>query len=183
MKERHHAFEYQFLHKDGTYRWMREEARVICDAEGKPIEVNGYWTDVTEQKRMEEALLRAERLAAVGEMATMVAHDLRNPLTGISGAAYYLRKKLGASADEKLIEILGIIEKDVGYADRIMNDLLEYSGEFELELLEANLRSIIEEALALVSIPSSIRVRNLANDEPKARLDVEKMKRVVRESD
>jgi len=92
---------------------------VICDAEGKPIEVNGYWTDV---------------------------------------------KKLGASADEKLIEILGIIEKDVGYADRIMNDLLEYSGEFGLELLEANLRSIIEEALALVSIPSSIRVRNLAND-------------------
>jgi len=73
----------------------------------------------------------------------------------------------------------GLLLHDGDYPIVSVNgDLLEYSGEFELELLEANLRSIIEEALALVSIPGSIRVRNLVNDEPKARLDVEKMKRV-----
>ena len=148
------------------------------DATSNPIEVVRYWTDVTERKRMEEALLRAERLAAVGQMATMVAHDFRNPLTSISGAAYYIRKKLGASTDKELTEMLEIIEKDVSYADRILSDLLEYSGEFEMELVEAHLRSIMEQALALVSIPSGTRARNLMNGQLKARLDTGKMKRV-----
>jgi len=85
------VFEYRFLHKDGSYRWIRGEARVIFDVSDKPVEVMGYWTDVTEQKRMAEALLRSERLAAIGELAGMVGHDLRNPLQGIAGAVYYLK--------------------------------------------------------------------------------------------
>jgi len=60
-KKGQHAFEYRFLHKDGTYRWIREEAKVIRDAAGKPVEVMGYWTDVTELKRMEDALQVRER--------------------------------------------------------------------------------------------------------------------------
>jgi len=55
------AFEYRFLHKDGTYRWIREEAKVIRDADGKPVEVMGYWTDVTELKQIEDALQVRER--------------------------------------------------------------------------------------------------------------------------
>ena len=46
----------RFLHKDGAYRWIREETKVIRDAAGEPVEVIGYWTDVTERKRMEAAL-------------------------------------------------------------------------------------------------------------------------------
>jgi len=177
-KEGQHTFEYRFLHKDGTYRWIREEAKVVRDANGNPVEVNGYWTDITEEKRMQEALLRSERLAAVGEMATMMAHDLRNPLTGISGAAYHLRKKLGATADRKSREMLDLIEKDVEHANRIMCDLLEYSRELHLDLAGTSPRSIIEQALALVEIPSEVRVSNLTNDQPEVRMDTEKMKRV-----
>jgi signal transduction histidine kinase len=151
---------------------------LIRDANGNPIEVNGYWTDVTEEKWMQEALVRSERLAAVGEMATMMAHDLRNPLTGISGAAYHLRKKLGATADRKLREMLVLIEKDVEHANRIMCDLLEYSRELHLDLAGTSPRSIIEQALALVEIPSEVRVSNLTSDQPEVRMDTEKMKRV-----
>ena len=55
-KDGRHIFEYRFLHKDGTYRWIREEAKVFRDANGKPKEVDGYWIDITERKRMEEEL-------------------------------------------------------------------------------------------------------------------------------
>jgi len=61
-KEGQHAFEYRFLHKDGTYRWIREEGKVGRDTDGKPIEVNGYWTDVSERKRLEEELVKSQRL-------------------------------------------------------------------------------------------------------------------------
>jgi two-component system sporulation sensor kinase A len=177
-KEGQHIFEYRFLHKDTSYRWIREEARVVRNANGEPVEVIGYWSDVTEDKRMQEALLRSERLAAIGEMATMMAHDLRNPLTGISGAAYHLRKKLGATADGKLQEMFELIEKDIEHANRILSDLLEYSRELHLDLSGTTPRSITEQALALVEIPSAVRVSDLTNNQPEVRMDAEKMKRV-----
>ena len=100
-KEGQHTFEYRFLHKDGTYRWIREEAKVVRDADGKPMEVNGYWTDITERKRLEEELAKSQRLATIGELAAMVAHDLRNPLTGIAAATYNLKKTLGPKTEEE----------------------------------------------------------------------------------
>ena len=177
FKEGQVGYDYRFLHKDGTYRWVHEEIRAVRDEAGNPLEVIGYWTDVTEQKRMEEAFLRSERLAAVGELATMVAHDLRNPLTGISGASYHLKRKLGSSMDQKSREMLDLIEKDVEYANKILSDLLEYSREIQLELSETTPRSITEQALALVKIPSNIRVSDLTNDDPSLTVDTEKMRR------
>ncbi len=174
----HLSFEYRFPHKNGTYRWVHEEAKVVRDLVDNPQEVIGYLIDVTEHKRMEEALLRSERLAAIGEMAATIAHDLRNPLTGISGAAYHLKKKLGPVADEKSNEMLELIERDIEYANRIMSELLEYSADLRLELAEAGLRSIVEEALFLAHAPSNIRVSNLTSDQPRIEVDAENMKRV-----
>jgi PAS domain S-box-containing protein len=55
------TFEYRMRHKNGTYRWIREEANAVRDANGKPVEVNGYWTDITAQKQAELALSESER--------------------------------------------------------------------------------------------------------------------------
>lgn len=57
----HHIHEYRFQHKDGTYRWMRDELRLLRDAAGNPREIVGYWIDITDRKQMEEALRRAEQ--------------------------------------------------------------------------------------------------------------------------
>ncbi|NGZ95199.1 MAG: hypothetical protein CV089_03530 [Nitrospira sp. WS110] len=53
-----HTHEYRFRHKDGSYRWMRDELRVVYDAEGCPVELVGCWIDVTEQREAEEHLHR-----------------------------------------------------------------------------------------------------------------------------
>jgi PAS domain S-box-containing protein len=55
-EEGHHAHEYRFRHKDGTYRWMYDELKLSYDADGNPMEVVGYWIDITERKRAEDAL-------------------------------------------------------------------------------------------------------------------------------
>jgi len=171
--------------------------------EGQLIGSVGLYKDITERKQMEkkleeysqhleelvekrtrqlketqEQLLKAERLAAIGELAAMVGHDLRNPLTGIASAAYYLKMKIGPKMDMKTKEMLGFIEKDVEYSNKIISDLLTYSREILLDPVETTPKSIIKDALTLVRVPKNIRVLGLTENEPKIKIDAQKMKSV-----
>jgi two-component system cell cycle sensor histidine kinase/response regulator CckA len=56
----HHTYEYRFRHKDGNYRWMHDSIRVVRDERGKPVELIGFWTDVTLQKETQLALEQSE---------------------------------------------------------------------------------------------------------------------------
>jgi PAS domain S-box-containing protein len=108
----HYTHEYRFLHKNGTYRWVHDEMKLARDDTGRPSEIIGYLIDITEQKQMKENLL-------------VLGHELRDPLTGISGAAYYLKKKLAPSLDRESIDMLDLIERAIESASKIMNGLLE----------------------------------------------------------
>jgi PAS domain S-box-containing protein len=129
-------------------------------------------------KDAQEKLIKSERLAAIGQVAAMVGHDLRNPLTGIKGATYYLKTKLGPKMDEKAREMLELIDKDVEHSNKIITDLMEYSKEIRLELTETTPKSIVRDALSLVEVPENVQVLDLTQSEPKIKMDVEKMKRV-----
>ncbi len=131
-----------------------------------------------ELKKSQEQLLKTQRLAATGELAGMIGHDLRNPLTGIAGATYYLKTKLWKKLDEKSKEMLRVIEKDIEYSNKIMNDLLDYSRESQLELSKTSPKLLLKEALSLVRVPEYISVLNLMQSKPTIVVDVEKMKRV-----
>jgi signal transduction histidine kinase len=130
-----------------------------------------------ELKEAQNRVLKSERLAAIGELAGMVGHDLRNPLTGITGAAYYLKSKVGETTNGKAGEMLKIIEKNIAYSNKIINDLLDYSREIKLELAESSPKAIVEEALSLVKIPRNVKVLDLTENEPKVEVDVDKIKR------
>jgi signal transduction histidine kinase/putative methionine-R-sulfoxide reductase with GAF domain len=131
-----------------------------------------------ELMEVQERLLKSERLAAIGEVAAMVGHDLRNPLTGIAGATYYLKLKAVPKMGKKTREMLELIEEDIEYSNKIVDDLLEYSREMQLELTETTPKIIVREALSLVKVPKNIQVSDLTQNEPKIKTDIEKMKRV-----
>jgi len=126
----------------------------------------------------QEKLIKNERLAAIGQVAAMVGHDLRNPLTGIAGATYYLKKKLNAKTDKTIKEMLTLIEENIEYSNKIISDLLGYSREIKLELKETSPKSILENALSFVEIPKGISILKIIEDKPKIIVDVEKLKRV-----
>jgi PAS domain S-box-containing protein len=158
---------------------------VIRDAEKQPVGFASIVNDVTARIRAEEALrdsqerlLKSERLAAIGEVAAMVGHDLRNPLTGIAGANYYLRLKWGSKLDERCREMLDVIEKDVEYSNKIVSDLLDYSREIRLELKETNVQAVLQDALSFVTVPPNVRLQRNVSDGLTISVDVERMRRI-----
>jgi PAS domain S-box-containing protein len=72
-----HTHEYRFLHRDGSYRWVLDELKLIRDAEGNPLEIVGYWIDITDRKQAEQKILEQANLLAIATDAIFV-HDLDN---------------------------------------------------------------------------------------------------------
>ena len=60
MEKGAHSHEYRFLHQDGEYRWVSDELRVLRKEADEPDKIVGWWIDITEKKRTEEALVRSE---------------------------------------------------------------------------------------------------------------------------
>jgi PAS domain S-box-containing protein len=168
--------EYTLLRRDGTPVPVMIYSRVII-RDAKPVGLRGIIVDMTERKLMEEKLLRSRHLAAVGETAAMVGHDLRNPLQGIAGAAYFLRTR-EASLSEEGREMLHIIEDGIERSDKIINDLLEYSAELQLLRSMSNARSLLDQSLGSIKIPENITLVNHTVGQPTVQVDVEKMKRI-----
>jgi signal transduction histidine kinase len=125
---------------------------------------------------MEQRLLKAEHLAAIGEAASMVAHDLRNPLQGITGAADVLRGE-SLTAHEKS-EMLRVIVSSVEYAEATVRDLLDYSREIHLRRVEVTPKAISQSALHAIKVPSNIKVHDTSQEQPAISVDPDRMKRV-----
>jgi len=123
-------------------------------------------------------LVKSERLAAIGELAGMVGHDLRNPLTGIKNAAYYLKKKGAECPESQAKEMLEIINKAIDHSNKIINDLLDYAREMHLELTECAPRTLVEEATRMIQVPDRIQIVNKVLEETKVKVDADKIMRV-----
>jgi PAS domain S-box-containing protein len=176
-KNRAFDVEYRIKRKDGNWIWLHDRS-VSTYEKGGMRYADGVFSDITRRKQLEEDLLKSRRLAAIGETAAMVGHDLRNPLQGIAGAVYYLRTKERSNLSKTGKEMLKLIEEDILRSDKIILDLLEYSREIRLDLVQRDLRSIIRDALEHVKIPRTIRVVDSTKTRPKVMVDLNQMRRV-----
>ena len=187
-------YEFKILRHDGST--LDVEAFVsLIEYEGQPASLS-FVRSMAERKRMEQELREhterleflvekrtkelqdAERMAAIGELAAMVGHDLRNPLTGIMGAAYFLKKKHATTNDIDTNRMLDIIEKNVEYSNKIVNDLLDYSKNIQPELYRMDLVGVVGDALESVEIPEGISVNLEELGRSQAEIDPQMMKRV-----
>jgi PAS domain S-box-containing protein len=99
--------EYRFRRHDGSFAWVIDHALVLRDAGGTPLRVLGSMVDVSEHRRLQEQLLQAQKMEAVGRLAGGIAHDFNNMLAVINGYAELLleRHRAGDPASHALQEI------------------------------------------------------------------------------
>jgi two-component system, sporulation sensor kinase A len=166
------------LHKNGQV--------VILETSGVPVYVDkkivgyrGVDRDVTDEKEMQDRLLKSEKLAAIGQMATMVAHDLRNPLQGISTAFCYVKKATQNSPNDKMASVIKHIEDSIKYSNKILNELVDYSEDIKLEVAETNPHTLVTDALAIIEVPKNIKLNLKNSKKTKIALDSDRMRRVL----
>ncbi len=135
-----HRCEYRFRRKDGTYMWVQDEFMLVRDDSGNPIEVVGFWTDVTARRRAEDDLRRnEERFRAIVESMPMPACIA----SCSDGAILYLNEHLatavGCSVDEALGRKTWEFYADPGQRRQVLDEL-EAHG--HVDGLEVELRRV-----------------------------------------
>lgn len=132
--------EYRFLHQDGIYRWIYDQGKLVRDLAGNPMEIVGYWVDITERKLLEQELRVAlEKEKQLGELksrfVSMTSHEFRTPLTTILSSCELLEHYRHKWTQEKQLTHLHRIQTAVKRMTEMLNDVLVIgkAGTAELE--------------------------------------------------
>ncbi|MFP3985422.1 MAG: PAS domain S-box protein [Candidatus Bathyarchaeia archaeon] len=178
MNEAVGSFETKRLAKDGRVLDVWLTVTKLVDAEGNAVALATTERDITEKKRLEERLRSSEKFTILGQLASSVAHEIRNPLGVIKNSVYFLNVKLKEHADERVAKHLRIMEGNVNSANRIISDLLDVGRNSVGAVEPADLNRILERALASLSVPENIKVITKLEKIPEMLLDPGRIQRV-----
>ena len=105
--------------------------------------------DVTDRKRMEQQMVQSEKMAAIGELASGVAHEINNPLDGLLNCI--LRIKRDPQNERQTKEYLGLMEEALRRIESTVGQLLNFSRQRDLELTLVSLNEVVDEVVSLIA--------------------------------
>jgi two-component system NtrC family sensor kinase len=150
------------------------------DQEGKFIGAVHVTKDVTAQKRLREQLLQSEKMGAVGQLVSGVAHELNNPLAGVMGYVQLLLMR--SDLDEKTVTSLNKILKESDRAKNIVLNLLTFARKHKPEKKYVNINTILEQTLELrqydLRVTNTEVVKELSTDIPNTMADFYQLQQV-----
>lgn len=159
LRSGRHQREYRFRAKDGSYRWLHDEVRLVRDGRGEPMEVVGYWIDITERVRAlelarthESELAHCLRLTTMGEMATALAHDINQPLTAAYNYAQgcLLRLRSGQLDPQQLLHVLEEIAGQTERAAAVVRHVREFVSKEKSHRANHDINELITDAVRLI---------------------------------
>lgn len=132
---------------DHSLRMCRDNERIM----------NELREELETRTRLEEQLIKKEKLAVVGQLTSSVNHELRNPLGAISTASYLIRRKM-AAGDDSWIAQLAVIERNTERCNSIIDQLLGYTRHARLSLENIDIGALIDVIIKEMDIADSIAV-------------------------
>ncbi len=173
------SHDYRFRHRDGHYLWMHDCLRMVYDTSGTPLELLGSLLDITERKNMEEALhqekseqqalirelqetrdqlLQNEKMAAIGQLAAGVAHEINNPISYINANLGTLQRYTNDLMT--LLSFYQMMEKSLGPSQRNLAEQARSLRErIDLTYIKEDLPNLLNE-----SREGAERVRKIVQD-------------------
>ncbi|HVZ20377.1 MAG TPA: PAS domain S-box protein, partial [Vicinamibacterales bacterium] len=133
--------------KDGHFYWVDTTIVPFLDDRGKPYQYIAIRADITARKAAETQLAQQAALARVGQMAAVVAHEVRNPLAGIKGAIQILISRR-RSGDAELPVMRDIISR-IDALSELINDLMLFARPRPPRLATVELRPLLQDAVAV----------------------------------
>ena len=126
-------------------RYVEISTFPLLDRGNRVVQVVEYIKDVTEKVKLAERLEQSRRLAELGEMAARVAHEVRNPLNAITGAAHYLGAEY--ADDETLQKFTNLIKRQAIRVNQVASDLLYMSKPLRTQLTTVNVNAVLDQSL------------------------------------
>jgi PAS domain S-box-containing protein len=134
--------------RTGHYYWVDTTIVPFVDDRGKPYQYIAIRADITARKAAEEKLAQQAALARLGQMAAVVAHEVRNPLAGIKGAMQILMSRRPAGDTE--LPVMRDIVTRIDALSELINDLMVFARPRPLRLGSVALRSLVQDAVTMV---------------------------------
>ncbi|TFI59578.1 hybrid sensor histidine kinase/response regulator [Sphingomonas parva] len=125
------AVEYRWQHADGQYRHFLDQAVLLRDADGKPIEFAGTLLDVTDRKDLESQLVQARKMDAIGKLTGGIAHDFNNLLAAVLGGLGLIERR--AELPEEQLKILHMTKRAAEQGSDLVGRLLAFARRQQLE--------------------------------------------------
>jgi PAS domain S-box-containing protein len=173
------------VRKDGSVFWASVVVTALYDSAGRLHGFAKVVRDITDRKETEERLRENDRLATLGTTAAVFAHEIANPLNGLSTSLQVVTELLESSEnhDPLVAETIDIAHQEIQRLSSLLRDYRSLARPYTLNVQPTNLRQIVEEVLAPAAkdyTASGILVKLDFNDNlPLVPLDQEKMKQVI----
>ncbi len=137
--------EFRIQHADGDYRWLISRDTIFQrDGDGNARQILGVAQDITEQKRLQEQLLQAQKMESIGRLAGGVAHDFNNLLTVIVGSVDLLREQLPPDSSHR--PLLDNVRRATTQASNLTHQLLAFARKQIIEPKVMSLETLILDA-------------------------------------
>jgi PAS domain S-box-containing protein len=125
------SIEYRWMCGDGSYKHFLDQAVLLRDVDGKPVEFAGTLTDVTEQRSLENQLVQAQKMDAIGKLTGGIAHDFNNLLAAVIGGLGLLERR--ATLGEEQQRVLGMTKRAAEQGSELVRRLLAFARRQRLQ--------------------------------------------------
>jgi PAS domain S-box-containing protein len=165
--------------KDGHFYWVDTTIVPFLEGSGKPYQYIAIRSDITSRKAAEQKLAEQAALARVGQMAAVVAHEVRNPLAGVKGAIQILMSRRPAGDGE--LPVMRDIVTRIDALSELINDLMVFARPRAPRLAAVELQASVADAITIVQrdpAASGVEIA-IAGDEVSVTADGELIRALV----
>ena len=134
------SVEYRWRCADGTYKHLHDQAVLLKDGAGRPVEYAGTLTDVSERRALESQLVHAQKMDAIGKLTGGIAHDFNNLLAAVLGGIGLIERRAELTDEHR--NILGMTKRAADQGTELVGRLLAFARRQQLQPASVDLDSL-----------------------------------------